>query len=167
MNKLLYPILSFALLSATANAADTFTLKLVDQLDEPESYCLDVTGWGDHLKIDDPLQVHTCKAKSPDQIFEVAGNALKMPEYNRCLTATASGDSALAGSALILRECDGSKVQHFTLHSSGKIMMDDSSLCVASGKESQEASGPSHLWRVASLQSCDSYDQKLMTWKAE
>jgi hypothetical protein len=167
MNKFFYPIVACLFMSATAHSADTFQLKLVDQLDEPESYCLDVTGWGDHLKIDDPLQVHTCKPDSSDQEFIAEENVLKMPEYNRCLTASASGDAALPGSALLLRECDGSKVQNFKINSSGQIMMGDSDLCVAAGNDSQEASGPSHMWRVASLQSCESYEKKLTTWKAE
>ena len=167
MNKFYYSILSCMLISTTSYGAETFKIKLVDQLDEPEFYCLDVAGWGDHLKIDDPVQVHTCKPDSPDQEFVVEGNALKMPEYNRCLTASASGDAALPGSALILRECDGSKMQSFIVHSSGKIMMNSSELCVAAGAESQEASGPSHLWRVASLQSCEHSESKLATWMTE
>lgn len=142
-------------------------LKLVDQLDESESYCMDVTGWADHLKLEDPLQAHTCKPNSPDQEYVVEGNTLKMPEYNRCLTASASGDMTLPGAALLMRACNDSNMQNFKLLSSGRIQLTGSNLCVAAGNESLEASGPSHVWRVASVQPCDSTDQKLITWVAE
>ncbi|MEO9276117.1 RICIN domain-containing protein [Marinomonas sp. 5E14-1] len=165
--KYLYSILSCVFMVATVQAADTFELKLVDELDESEFYCLDVSGWGNHLKIEDPLQVHTCKPGSSDQQFVVDGSTLKMPEYDRCLAASASGDKALPGSAVMVRECDGSPMQKFELTSSGQIVMNGSDLCVAAGTESLEASGPSHLWRVASLQYCENFEAKLITWKAE
>ncbi|WP_372882323.1 RICIN domain-containing protein [Psychromonas sp.] len=167
MNKFFYAILASLLMTTSAYSADTFMLKLADQLDEPEFYCLDVAGWGDHLKIDDPVQVHTCKPDSPDQEFVVEGSTLKMPEYNRCLTVSASGNMALPGSALMLRECDGGTMQNLKILSSGQIMLNNSNLCLAAGSTSLEASGPSHMWRVASLQPCESTDKKFTTWKAQ
>ncbi|TXR53674.1 RICIN domain-containing protein [Reinekea thalattae] len=167
MNKFLYSMLAGLLISTSVYGADTFMIKLADQLDESEFYCIDVTGWGDHLKLDDPLQVHTCKPNSPDQEFVVAGSSLKMPEYDRCLTVSASGSMALPGSAVLLRECDGSAMQNLKLLSSGQIVLNDSDLCVAAGTTSMEASGPSHLWRVASVQSCETTDKELTTWQAQ
>ena len=154
-------------MTTSVYSADTFMLKLVDQLDEPEFYCLDVVGWGDHVKVDDPVQVHTCKPDSPDQEFVVEGSTLKMPAYNRCLTASASGNTALPGSALMLRECDGGILQNFRILSSGQIILNNSNLCLAAGSTSLEASGPSHMWRVASLQPCESTDKKFITWSAQ
>ena len=167
MNKFLSVVLINLLMISSAYSADTFMLKLVDPLDEPESYCLDVAGWGDHLKIEDPLQVHTCKSDSPDQEFVIKGSTLVMPEYNRCLTVSSSGNMAQPGTALMIRECDGSVQQNFELLSSGQISLTNSNLCLAAGNTSLEASGPSHLWRVASMQSCESTDKKLTTWKAQ
>jgi hypothetical protein len=40
-----------------------------------------------------------------------------------------------------------------------------SDLCVAAGTESTDASGPSHVWRVLSVQRCDSVAVELMTWQ--
>ncbi|MCB1813802.1 MAG: RICIN domain-containing protein, partial [Candidatus Competibacteraceae bacterium] len=160
-------ILSSLLMTTPVYSADTFMIKLADPLDEPEFYCLDVTGWGDHLKIDDPVQVHTCKPDSPDQEFVVEGSTLKMPEYNRCLTVSASGDKAQPGTALMVRECDGRVMQNFRILSSGQIMLNNSNLCLAAGSTSLEASGPSHLWRVASLQPCETTDKKFITWDTQ
>ena len=167
MNKIIYVALTSVLMSTSVYSADTFMIKLADPLDEPENYCLDVAGWGDHLKLDDPLQVHTCKSDSPDQEFIVEGNALKMPEYNRCLTVSSSGVKAQQGTALMVRECNGDAMQNFNISSSGQIVLNNSSLCVAAGTTSLEASGPSHLWRVASMQPCDSTDKKLITWSVK
>ena len=38
-------------------------VRLVAPLDEPEFYCFDLAGWGKNLRLDDPLQTHTCKAR--------------------------------------------------------------------------------------------------------
>lgn len=167
MNKIFYAVLMNVFITTSAYSADTFVIKLVEPLDEPEFYCLDVAGWGDHLKIEDPLQVHTCKPDSPDQEFVVEGSTFKMPEYNRCLTVSASGNTAQPGTALMIRECDGRIMQNFKILSSGQIMLNNSNLCLAAGTTSLEASGPSHLWRVASLQPCDITDKKLITWGAQ
>lgn len=164
MKKLLFSCL---LISTTVFSSDTFLIKLIDQLDEPEHYCLDVTGstYSKNLKLDDPLQAHTCKTTAaPDQEFIVKGNTLIMPAYNRCLAASGSSGSALPGSAVLVRECDGSTSQNFAILSSGQIEFNNSGLCVSAGDMSQKASGPSHMWRVASLQSCKNTDSKLTTW---
>jgi len=162
MKKLLFASL---IVGTTVFSSDSFQIKLVDQLDEPEYYCLDVTGWAKHLKLEDPLQAHTCKpTKSADQEFVLKGNTLVMPAYNRCFSASGSSGSALPGSSILVRECDGSKSQNFNILPSGQIELNNSGLCISAGDVSQKASGPSHLWRVASLQSCKNTDSKLTTW---
>ena len=154
-------------ISTMVFGSNTFFIKLADQLDEEEYYCLDITGstYSNNLKLEDPLQAHTCKTgKAPDQEFIAKGNTLVISAYDRCLTASGSSGSALPGSAVLLRECDESNSQNFDILSSGQIEFNNSGLCVAAGDVSQKASGPSHLWRVASLQSCQSTDSKLTTW---
>lgn len=164
MKKILF---SSLLIITAVFGSDTFFIKLADQLDEEEYYCLDITGstYSKNLKLEDPLQAHTCKTgTAPDQEFIIKGSTLIISAYDRCLTASGSSGSALPGSAVLVRECDGSTSQKFDIKSSGQIEFNNSGLCVAAGEVSQKASGPSHLWRVASLQSCKSTDSRLTTW---
>lgn len=44
-------------------------IQLVDPLDEPEFYCVDVPGFQDNLRTDRPLQAHTCKPGAADELF--------------------------------------------------------------------------------------------------
>lgn len=164
MTGLLASSTALFLSSFSAVSGEPFSIRLVDELDEPEFYCLDITGWGDHLALDNPLQIHTCKPGSPDQQFVADGASLRMPEYDRCLTISASGATALPGVALLVRTCDDLEKQQFSITDAGRIRYADSSLCLAASAMSLEASGPSHMWRVASLQPCDSTDPALTTW---
>jgi len=131
---LLAPI--FASMLSGVTAAETLQqVRLVAPLDEPEFYCLDLSGWGDHLKLDDPLQAHTCKTRrADDQLFAIKDGKILVGETDRCLQVAVSSGKALAGSA-------------------------------AAGDESTDASGPSHVWRVLSVERCDSVSAELMTWQ--
>ena len=86
----------------------TGLLRLVDPLDDPQHYCADVTGFGDGIRLDAPLQAHTCKPGSADQMFapsdSPAGGPVLLVKYERCLAAT----SIEAGTTLAVEQCDGS-----------------------------------------------------------
>jgi hypothetical protein len=154
------------LLSGIAAAETLVQVRLVDPLDEPEFYCLDLSGWGDHLKLDDPLQAHTCKTRGAgDQMFSVKDGKILVGETDRCLQVAVSSGKALAGSALLARTCRDNAMQAFTLEEDGRISLTGSDLCVAAGDESTDASGPSHVWRVLSVERCDSVAAELMTWQ--
>jgi hypothetical protein len=154
------------LLSGIAAAETLVQVRLVDPLDEPEFYCLDLSGWGDHLKLDDPLQAHTCKTRGAgDQMFSVRDGKILVGETDRCLQVAVSSGKALAGSALLARTCSDNAMQAFTLEEDGRISLTGSDLCVAAGDESTDASGPSHVWRVLSAERCDSVAAELMTWQ--
>lgn len=158
--------LVFSLLLSGATAAETLVqVRLVDPLDEPEFYCLDLSGWGDHLKLDDPLQAHTCKTRGAgDQMFLVEDGKILVGDTGRCLQIASSG-RPLPGSAILARTCSDSAMQAFTLEEDGRISVTGSDLCVAAGDESTDASGPSHVWRVLSAERCDSVSAELMTWQ--
>ena len=67
-------------------------LRTAQALDEARGYCLDIAGFGESLRLDDPLQAHTCKYGAPTrrQRFErLADGAIKASVYDRCLAATA------------------------------------------------------------------------------
>jgi hypothetical protein len=158
--------LVFSLLLSGYAAAETLVqIRLVDPLDEPEFYCLDLSGWGDHLKLEDPLQAHTCKTRGAgDQMFSVEDGKILVGDTGRCLQVASSG-KALAGSAILARACSDSAMQAFTLEEDGRISVTGSDLCIAAGDESTDASGPSHVWRVLSAEHCDSVSAELMTWQ--
>ncbi len=75
MTKRLYCIAALllaALASASALGAPAL-LRTVAPLDEPRGYCVDIAGFRESLRLDDPLQAHTCKYGAPheDQLFDV------------------------------------------------------------------------------------------------
>ena len=62
--------------------ADTGLLRSIHTLDDARGYCLDIPGAGQTLRLDAPLQAHTCKYGAPldDQRFErTAAGALRAP----------------------------------------------------------------------------------------
>lgn len=143
----------------------TFTsIQLADPLDEPEYYCLDVSGWGEKLKIDDPVQAHTCKGeKGSDQHFFFDDARIKLSGTDRCLEVAATR-SVLPGSALTVRQCSENPMQTFELRENGQIEAGDTDFCVVAGKDSAEAYGPSHRWRVLTVDNCAEAEPSISTW---
>ena len=47
--------------SPAVSRADEGLLRTAQALDEARGYCLDIAGFGATLRLDDPLQAHTCK----------------------------------------------------------------------------------------------------------
>ena len=145
--------------------AQQVQLRLLDPLDEPEYYCLDVVGWGENLKLDDPLQAHTCKVDNhSDQVFSISGDNILVGTTGRCLEV-AGGGSPLPGAAILARECTNGASQAFTMNESGRISMKGAELCLAVGDSSAETPGPSHVWRVLSVERCDAVPAELTTWQ--
>jgi hypothetical protein len=161
------PALVFALLLPGLSTAQTFTqIRLIDPLDEPEFYCLDLSGWGERLKLDDPLQAHTCKTRrADDQMFAIEDGKILVGNTGRCLQLGVSSGKPLAGVAILARDCSDSPLQSFTLEDNGQLSVTGSALCLAAGTESTDASGPSHVWRVLSAQPCDTTSPELTTWQ--
>jgi hypothetical protein len=164
-NKLTVAALA-ALLSSQVVLADTMSqVRLVDPLDEPEYYCLDLSGWGDHLRLEDPLQAHTCKTRGAgDQMFALRDGRILVGDTGRCLEVAGS-DTPLSGAAIIARTCSDSSMQVFSLQDNGQISVDDAELCIVVGEQSAEASGPSHVWRILTIGSCTATSTELMTWQ--
>ncbi len=106
-------------------------VRLVDALDEPEFYCLDLAGWGDHLQLDDPLQTHTCKGRGgQDQMFHFDGNRLKVSLYDRCVQVAGSSGETLAGSAVLARLCSDNPLQNLALNDAGQIQIGETAFCL-------------------------------------
>jgi triacylglycerol lipase len=108
------PVLFVILSVLPAAAADEGLLRTVQLLDEPRGYCLDIAGAGPTLRLDDPLQAHTCKYGDPldDQRFQkTSGDLVKAMTYDRCLAASALEP----GARLLMRPCAAAPVQQWVM----------------------------------------------------
>ncbi len=146
-----------------ATAAATL-VQLVDPLDEPEYYCVDVPGFGSSLDLGAALTAHTCKPGANDEIFAVdqpePGN-LYMPAYDLCMEA--GGTEAPA--RLFLRVCYEGALQQFDFDSAGALALSGTGLCLAvSPDDGEPTGGPSHLRRDLLLVSCGEAEPALKTW---
>ena len=146
-----------------ATAAATL-VQLVDPLDEPEYYCIDVPGFGARLNLAAALMAHTCKPGAADEMFAVnrpaAGN-LSMPAYDLCMQA----DGTEAAAELHLEECADSELQRFTYAPEGALTLSGTDLCIALAPDAgRPTGGPSHLRRDLLLQPCDTVESALSRW---
>ena len=84
-------------LPAAANAQGQLLRNAVAIDDEFRGYCIDVYGGGANARVDEALRVHSCKTDryrgmNGDQLFQWVDDFMgrvTMPEYNRCMEATA------------------------------------------------------------------------------
>ncbi len=162
MAKLLPPLL--CVLGQALFGAEGLVM-LVDPLDEPEQYCLDVPGWGRRVNLDAPLMAHTCKPGGSDELFTPGhpGNGqLYMRAYGLCAEAA----SDRPGAQIHMRSCGASGLQRFAFESDGRIRLAESELCLAvAAGTGRPTGGPSHLRRDLALQECGAVQSSLSTWK--
>ena len=141
-------------------------LRLADFLDDREGYCIDVAGFGGNLMLDAPLQAHTCKPGSDDQLFSLLdGEGIRLDRHGRCLTAFEVAPDAMVG----VSPCDAAAAgQDFRLGNDGRITIasaDERGLCVGvAGGAGEAAGGRNHLRRDLMLYGCDGADRSLITW---
>ena len=145
-------------------------IQLVDPLDEPEFYCVDVPGFRASLNLEGALTAHTCKPAADDELFTVghplAGN-LYMPAYDRCVEA----DGAADGAELYLKACTDELRQRFVF-TDDQLRLDaaegsaaETAYCLAvEPGEGQPTGGPSHLRRDLLLTPCADADPSLTRW---
>ena len=135
-------------------------IQLIDALDEPEYYCVDVRGFGANSQLDSPLQAHTCKPGGDDELFLVnhpAEGQLSMPAYNLCLEA--------AGEEVYVRTCTAAAAQVFKLNTDGTVRTGDGQQCLSTAPgEGEEAGGVSHLRRDLTLVDCARAARHLSRW---
>ena len=154
--------------SPTGELIETGLLRLVDFLDDPLGYCVDVAGFGQNLRLEAPLQAHTCKPRSDDQLFSTRPDGgIVLVEHDRCLGAI----DAEASSPVEVVECDPlADVQRFEMGHDGRITLpstDGSNLClgVADGA-GEPAGGRNHLRRDLLLYRCnDDVETALLEWE--
>ncbi len=144
--------------------AEATLVQLVDALDEPEYYCVDVPGFGRSLQLEAALMAHTCKPGADDEMFAInrpgPGN-LYMPAYDLCMEANGTGSPA----QLYLRECAGSEMQRFDFDPDGRLVLSGTDLCMAvSPEDGEPTGGPSHLRRDLYMLDCDEAEPALSRW---
>ena len=156
-------VLAIALVPAASGAEGL--VALIDPLDEPQGYCVDVPGWGSRLNLDAPLMAHTCKPGAADELFTPGhpeDGQLYMRAYDRCAQAA----SARPGAEVFMKECGTSGLQRFLFESDGRIRLADGAVCLAvADGEGRPTGGPSHLRRDLALEACDTVDPARSKWK--
>jgi acetyl esterase/lipase len=172
MKKTWLSVVAALVVSAPATAgADSGLLRTVHALDDARGYCLDIAGFGPTLRLDDPLQAHTCKygAELDDQRFERVGGrgAIKAGLSDRCLTATTLEPAA----RLVLRACTGLPSQQWTL-AWGRLSPESrADLCVSLAGDKGEIAGtpilvtPVYRRRDLTLDRCDAARESHQTFR--
>ena len=144
-------------------------IQLVDPLDEPEFYCVDVPGFRASLNLEGALTAHTCKPGADDELFTLGhplAGKLYMPAYDRCVEA----DGATDGAELYLNSCADEPLQRFSFNDDGQLRLEPAArsataYCLAvDADDGQPTGGPSHLRRDLLLTPCADADPSLTRW---
>lgn len=164
-------VLIGAPLATPVQAGETVEVLLVDRLDEPRGFCLDIRGHKQRARVDRGLQAHSCYSYQGqigvDQGFDtdaIKAGRFHMPGFDVCMTAAAE-----TGARLGLAKCDGSSGQGFSMTASGEIVAKAApKLCVTvAGGDSREGGGgrPVHLIRGLTLENCDQARARYQRWR--
>ena len=171
MKKNLAFIVLVLLLITPSQADDNVEVYLLNQLDDPRGFCIDVRGHKFKAQIDKELQAHTCYSYqgeiSPDQGFsshKLTKNQFILPSFNVCMEASSLTPSA----NLRLRKCDRNKLQNFEWSNENKIyLIGNRKLCltVDQGQSRKGGGGsPVHLMRNLSLEHCNKSLNPYQAW---
>ena len=160
---------------ASADEETLYHLRLVAALDRPtDGYCLDILGVGEWLRVDLPLFAHNCKpALTTDSAVIMRANGqIRFPAVDRCITVAGVNSRALPGAAILLRPCDESgaffetsALQRFTLHDDGRLVLDDSDLCLAVGERSATTYSSADRWRALFVADCATVEATRARWR--
>ena len=147
--------------------SDPVMIRLVDPLDEPEFYCVDIPGFRQNVRLDAALMAHTLKRfGSADEMFIFdypSQGQIYAAEYGLCIEAA----RASSGASLYLKKPNDSPLQRFELTDEGMLVLRDHPQLgfAVDGKDGTKAGGPSHLRRDLSLQNLSKLKASLYTWK--
>ena len=171
MKKNLAFIVLVLLLITPSQADDSVEIYLLNQLDDPRGFCIDIRGHKLKAKIDKGLQAHTCYSYqgeiSPDQGFnpiKLTKNQFILPFFNVCMEAS----SLVPSANLRLRKCDRNNLQNFEWSNKNKIhLIGNRKLCltVDQGQSKKGGGGsPVHLMRNLSLELCNKSLNPYQAW---
>ena len=171
MNKILAIIVLGFLLINSSQADDSVEIYLLNQLDDPRGFCIDIKGHKLKAQINKGLQAHTCYSYqgkiSPDQGFnsrKLTKNQFMLTSFNICMEASSLTPSA----NLMLRKCDRNKLQNFEWsHENNIQLIGNRKLCltVDQGQSKKGGGGsPVHLMRNLSLELCTESLNSYQAW---
>jgi len=166
------PLIGLALSVTSSFAATVGEITLVDKLDEPRGFCLDIVGSQRRAVPARGLQAHTCYSYQGDIAVDQGFSAdsvkhgiFLMPGFNVCMTLAV----ARAHSPLSLKACDGGPQQRFTFTGNGAIVFNaDPSLCLTVNDGASRPGGggkPVHLIRRLTVERCDQDLAKYQKWR--
>jgi hypothetical protein len=165
-------VLSGLLLSLCLHAEIPVEVVLVNKLDEPRGYCLDVPGFMAEAKPEKGLQIHTCYSyRGPlavDQAFDsdkISAGTFQIIQFDLCMTAQGHSEEG----KLSLAPCDGGDNQQFKHESDGQIeSLAVRGNCLTAGKGPSNKGGggnPVHLYRDLTLEDCKSSIDDRQRWR--
>ena len=171
MKKLLGIVVLGLLLITSSQSDDNVEIYLLNQLDDPRGFCIDIKGHKLKAQINKGLQVHTCYSYqgeiSPDQGFnslKLTKNQFILPSFNVCMEAS----SLKASTNLKLEKCDRNKLQNFEWSNKNEIrLISNRKLCltVDQGQSKKGGGGsPIHLMRNLSLELCSKLLDPYQAW---
>ena len=171
MKKILLITVLSLLLITSSQADDSVEIYLLNQLDDPRGFCIDVKGHKLKAQINKGLQTHTCYSYqgevSPDQGFnslKLTKNQFILTSFNVCVEAS----SLTPSTNLRLRKCDHNKYQNFEWSNKNKIrLISNRKLCltVDQGQSKKGGGGsPVHLIRNLSLELCSKSLNPYQAW---
>ena len=143
-------------------------LRVIAPLDEPRGYCLDIPGHLTSVRLEWPLQMHTCKHGiwNQDGRFDeaaLANGVIRMPHYDLCLQAENTSFEA----RLFLEDCTGAELQSWILIGSGELALEGNPLMCITVEDSpgRDAGGPQYLMKSVGLDTCaqDASDRQRWT----
>jgi hypothetical protein len=163
-------VLGFFLITSS-QADDNVEIYLLNQLDDPRGFCIDVQGHKLKAQINKGLQAHTCYSYqgeiSPDQGFnslKLTKNQFILTFFNVCMEAS----SLKTSTNLKLEKCDRNKLQNFEWSNKKEIrLISNRKLCLTVGQEKSKKGGggtPVHLLRKLSLELCNKSLQSYQAW---
>jgi len=173
MTRTFYSALATVCFMAAADhaSAQPRLLRTAAAPDEPRGYCLDISGVGASLRLDEALQAHTCKYGEPleDQLFEPGeGGAIRASKYDRCLEAATLD----AGAKLLVRPCTArSRTQQWSLASRGLSPEARPDLCAAVAGDAGAPAGtprlitPSYRRQDLALARCANVSASRTAWR--
>ena len=171
MKKLFGIVVLGLLLIASSQANDNVEIYLLNQLDDPRGFCIDIRGHKLKAKIDKGLQAHTCYSYqgkiSPDQGFDslkLTKNQFFLPFFNVCMEAS----SPKRSTNLKLGKCDLNKLHTFEWSNKNEIrLISNRKLCLTVGQGQSKKGGggtPVHLMRNLSLELCNKSLNSYQAW---
>lgn len=167
----IYLLLILPNVALTDVVAERVEIFLIDPLDEPRHFCIDIRGYKLKARIDRGLQAHTCYSYqgevAVDQAFDsskITTNQFYLPSFDVCMEAK----SIVTSAPLSLKECNQEKFQEFNWDDIGRIQPTNKlELCltVAQGVSKKGGGGsPPHLKRDLTLQPCSDLLKSYQMW---